>query len=123
MKFELTKTKELQAQLVIVVGLLIIALIFKWQVLIYIVAILGLIFLLIPFLGHWIVVGWFKLAEGLGWVNSRILLTLIFFLLLLPIALFYRLFSKDPLRLKNKYDSMFIDRNHKFESKDLLNPW
>jgi hypothetical protein len=67
---------------------------------------------------------WYKFAEGLGWINTRILLGLIFFIFLTPIALLKKLLSKkDPLKLKNKGDSTFVERNHTYVAKDLDNIW
>lgn len=43
--------------------------------------------------------GWMKLAAVLGYVNSRILLTVLFFSLILPTALVLRLLGKQPIRL------------------------
>ena len=44
---------------------------------------------------------WMKLGNLLGWVNSRIILGIIFIFVLQPIALIMKLFNYDPLR-KNK---------------------
>ncbi len=41
---------------------------------------------------------WWRLAGVLGWVNSRILLSLIFFVMFTPIGLVMRLFGRDSLR-------------------------
>jgi len=43
---------------------------------------------------------WMKIGHGLGWFNTRVLLGLIFFLLLTPIALVTRLFGMDLLDQK-----------------------
>ncbi len=40
------------------------------------------------------------LGNYLGWINSRIILGLVFLLVLQPIALTMKLFSYDPLRKK-----------------------
>jgi hypothetical protein len=40
---------------------------------------------------------WWKFSHALGWVNSRILLSLFFFLVLTPIGLVFRLMGRDPL--------------------------
>jgi hypothetical protein len=45
---------------------------------------------------HW----WMQLAHVLGWINTRILLSLVFFLIFSPIALILRLLGKDPMRRK-----------------------
>jgi hypothetical protein len=47
-------------------------------------------------LAYW---GWMVFAMALGFVNTRILLTLFFYLVLTPIGLLLRLFGKDPLHL------------------------
>lgn len=41
--------------------------------------------------------GWMKFAYALGWVNTRILLTLFFFLIITPVAVAMRLLGKDIL--------------------------
>ena len=43
---------------------------------------------------------WMKLGHVLGWVNSRIILGLVFIVVLQPIALIMRVFGYDPLRKK-----------------------
>jgi len=51
-----------------------------------------------------IYIGWMKFAFVLGWINTRILLGVFFYLVLTPIGLVLRLTGKDLLSLK-------IDRN------------
>ena len=41
---------------------------------------------------------WMKLAEVLGAINSRIILGLIFFLMIVPMALVMKILGKSPLR-------------------------
>ena len=40
---------------------------------------------------------WLKISDVLGWVNTRLVMGIIFFLLIVPIGLIVRLFNKDPL--------------------------
>jgi hypothetical protein len=42
---------------------------------------------------------WMLFAEALGWVNTRIILSVIFFLLFFPVGMIMRLFN-DPMRRK-----------------------
>ncbi|MDX1734273.1 MAG: SxtJ family membrane protein [Halioglobus sp.] len=42
---------------------------------------------------------WMKIGHALGWVNTRIILSLIFFVLFLPVGLVMRAFG-DPMRRK-----------------------
>lgn len=46
---------------------------------------------------------WMKFAAALAWVNTRIILSLVFFLVFTPIGLILRLLSKDLI--KEKWDS------------------
>ena len=41
--------------------------------------------------------GWWKFAHALGYVNARVLLTVLFGLVLTPLSLVWRLTGKDPL--------------------------
>lgn len=41
---------------------------------------------------------WWRLAQLLGWINSRILLTLLFFVVLTPVGFLMRLSGRSPLR-------------------------
>lgn len=64
---------------------------------------------------------WLKFAELLGTVNSKILLSLIFFVFLVPISFLYRLTKKDPLqkkKLKERNASYFHIRNHQYQPND-----
>lgn len=110
--------------LVIVIGLTAIAWIFHVRYLAEISFGIGLIALLIPAAARGIEWAWLKLALGLGWVNSRILLSLVYFLFLMPIAFLSRLFTKDPLQLKARGSaSLYTTRNHKYTREDLENIW
>lgn len=114
--------------LVIVVGFLIIYfflkrenLLFKDDYLLFIIIGIGLLSFFVDYAIIWL---WDKIAHILGWINTRVLLSLVFFLFLTPIALLRKLFSKkDPLKLKNTQTSTFVDRNHTYVSKDLENIW
>lgn len=40
---------------------------------------------------------WTKLGLALGWINQRIVLTIIFYAIVMPIGLAMRLFGRDPM--------------------------
>jgi len=46
--------------------------------------------------------GWMVIGHKLGWINSHIVLGLVFVVVLLPIAFIMRIFGYDPLRKKGK---------------------
>lgn len=54
--------------------------------------------LLLPAALRPLFVAWIKLAEVLNWVMTRVLLSLVFYLVLTPTALLYRVLSGDPLQ-------------------------
>jgi len=54
--------------------------------------------LALPFLLKPIYTIWMKLAHVLGWINTRLLLGIVFYLIVLPMGLFMRLLGKDPMR-------------------------
>ncbi len=122
------REKVLETILVMAAGLLVFFFIFedkwaysKWLV----IAALSLMVIAIAsdFLGEKISWLWMKLAEFLGKVNGGILISLIFFLLLFPISVLYRMFGNDPLSLKKPEGSAYSERNHTYSAKDLKNPW
>jgi len=41
---------------------------------------------------------WWRFAQAVGWVNARVLLTLFFVLVLVPVGLAMRLVGRNPLR-------------------------
>jgi hypothetical protein len=43
---------------------------------------------------------WRRVGHALGWINTRILLSLFFFVILMPVGLIMRLAGKDPLDLR-----------------------
>jgi hypothetical protein len=40
---------------------------------------------------------WMTIGQVLGWVNTRIILTVMFYLIILPVGLLRRLMGKDPM--------------------------
>jgi len=109
--------------LVIVIGLLSIDYIFNVKYLTFIAYSIGVLSVLIPpvaFGTDWV---WMKLALVLGWINSRILLTLIFFLILVPIALLRRVFGNSALQLDRNQETVFKSRNHLYRKEDLSETW
>ncbi|NCU05543.1 MAG: hypothetical protein GXC73_16345 [Chitinophagaceae bacterium] len=66
---------------------------------------------------------WMQLAKLLGYVNSRILLFLIFFIILTPVAFLRKLFGKKTTQDENKVNSYFHNRNQQYKAANLQNPW
>jgi hypothetical protein len=84
----------------------------------------GVLSLAVPVVGDLIVKAWFKIAEVLGNINGKIILSILFFVFLFPIALMYRLASKNPLAIKRTDDKSFYnERNHLYTKEDLEQTW
>ena len=67
-----------------------------------------------PRLLHYPYKGWMVLGHALGWVNSHIILGLVFIFVLQPIAFIMRLTGYDPLRRRRKGEKSYREnrRNH-----------
>ena len=61
---------------------------------------------------------WMKLGLTLGWVNSRIILSLVYMIVLLPLAFVMRLIGYDPLRTKQNEEKTYRE-NQKDHQTDL----
>lgn len=69
---------------------------------------------------------WFGLSHHLGNIVSKIILTLLYALILVPVALVRRMMGKDSLLLKargGKVGSAFIVRDQSFSAADLERPY
>lgn len=75
-------------------------------------AMLLLIGFLLPPLARRFHILWMMLAGALGWINSRILLTLLFYLVFTPYGVISRVTGRDPLNRRGATrDSYWIPRN------------
>jgi hypothetical protein len=62
---------------------------------------------------------WWRLAKALGYVNARILLTLLFVIVLVPLSMVWKIIGKDPLSRSRRtwpgwspYPARYRDRQH-----------
>jgi membrane protease YdiL (CAAX protease family) len=118
------KGRAVETCLVIATGMLVIYLLHPAKALIYAAIALGVVGAFLPSIAKWVDWAWYKLAEGMGWVMSKVMLSVVFFVILFPIALLSRFFGKkDSLQLKKKSGSYWTERNHSYEAKDLENVW
>jgi len=44
--------------------------------------------------------GWMTFGQGMAWVVSHVILTVVFFVMVTPVALVFKLIKRDELRLK-----------------------
>ncbi|MBC2714594.1 MAG: hypothetical protein HF978_04720 [Desulfobacteraceae bacterium] len=69
---------------------------------------------------------WFGLSHLLGSIISKILLSIIFYIVVTPIGLLRRVSGADSMRIskwKQNSKSVFIERNHTYSTTDLEKPY
>jgi hypothetical protein len=79
-----------------------------------------------PRLYHGPAVVWFGFSHLLGTVMSKVILTIVFVLVVTPIALIRRMMGKDALKLKAFKAgpaSVMVERNHTFTAADISKPY
>lgn len=117
------REKNLETCLVISTGLLIFWFIYQTDILVYIAFAIGLIgafFNKLAGLINWL---WYKIADLLGFITSKILLSILFFVFLFPIAILYRFTNKNALQLKRSPTTYWKKRNHTYNASDIENLW
>ncbi len=89
-------------------------------------AVVGGVGVLLVLLGYlqplwlkWPSKAWWTLAMALGYVNARVILSIVFFILLTPMGLIWRLIGRDPLARRRSswtgwvaYPERYNDRAH-----------
>ena len=69
---------------------------------------------------------WLRFAELLGSLNNLVLLSIIYYIVLTPVACLYRLFHRNPLGIKREEtgsESFFYVRDHVYTQQDLERPF
>lgn len=75
--------------------------------------------LLLPAVARAFHVAWMRLAAALGHVNSRVLLTLMYYLAVTPYGLVSRLAGRDPLRRRApRGESYWVERKRSRQARE-----
>jgi Saxitoxin biosynthesis operon protein SxtJ len=77
--------------------------------LVSIAAVLSLLSAVAPALLRPVYRVWMRIGETLGWINTRIILTLVFFLVVTPTGIVMRLLRRSPMEPAHKGDSYWTD--------------
>ncbi len=86
--------------------------------------VLGLIGLFIPMLADKIHLGWMKLAHVMGWVMSKVILTVVFFVFLFPMAMIVKAMGKSSIKMKSGGSkSYYKERNFLYDKDSLEHVW
>ena len=118
------KTEPIKTILVITVGMLVVFMTTQWQPALILSMLIGVVGILSKYLAIKIDFLWMKLTWVLSLIVPNVLLSIVFYLMLTPIALLSRVFSKkDELFLKNTSPSLFKEYNKTFDKESFKNPW
>lgn len=117
------KEKSLETLLILCGALVILFWIYNKKIFLLLSLVLVLIGAFSPYLSEKITWLWLKFSELIGHVMSKVMLAIIFFIFLLPLAFINKIFRKDNLSLKKKETSYYTERNHLYIKKDLENTW
>ena len=69
---------------------------------------------------------WFGLSHFLGTIVSKIILSIVFFLIVTPVGLMRKAFGADPMKSglwKKGNDSVLVERNHNYTKADIEKPY
>jgi len=69
---------------------------------------------------------WFGFSHLLGNVVSKVILTVVFFIIVTPIGFIRKTFGADPMQCslwKKSQESVLIEKNHLYTKEDIINPY
>ena len=79
-----------------------------------------------PMFYYYFAILWLGLSHLIGTVVSKIILSVVYFVIVFPMAMVRRMMGKDTLRLKQfkkSNSSVMHIRNHRFSSDDVIHPF
>ncbi len=120
---ELNRKQCVEFGLVAVLVTALLAWYYKGEPYLVAVFLLSLVTLMLPILFYPFAAAWFILGYLLHQVSSRVLLTVIFFLVVFPVAFIRRIAGKDNLKIrqfKKEKQSVLVVREHLYKKADLL---
>jgi len=118
------KTESTKTILVITVGMLVVFMTTQWRPALILSMLIGVVGILSKYLAIKIDFLWMKLTWVLSLIVPNVLLSIVFYLMLTPLAILFRVFSrKNELFLKNTSPSLFKEYNKTFDKESFKNPW
>lgn len=119
----MNRTKVLETVLVLVLALGLLYWFNQNKYLLLAAGVLAATGLFIPPLAaaiHW---AWMKLAEMMGFVMNKVILTIVFVILVIPLSFISRLFRKNIVKIKPGGSSYFKNRDYTYTKDSLENVW
>jgi Saxitoxin biosynthesis operon protein SxtJ len=123
---KITKNESRDTGMAMVLLLLLLAVKTKHEWMLVAAIGLQLVAMTVPILFKPLAVVWFGFSDLLGIVVPKILLSLLFFGVVTPIAFFRRISGKDSLKLRAfraSEESAMVTRNHLFVAQDIEKPY
>lgn len=110
---------------VIALALLIGYYLFKAVILLHIVLVLLSLTVFPNPLARMLARAWLKFSEIIGHFNSRVLLTLVYFIVLVPVSFLFRIFNKQTVDYFDgkKLDSCFLKREKQYTREIFEKTW
>ncbi|MFT7589529.1 MAG: putative Tic20 family protein, partial [Limisphaerales bacterium] len=106
----MTRKKELETNFILVLAMGLIWYFTRWNFLLYAAGILVVLSLISRLVAGTVAGIWLSLANIIGLINSKILLTIIYIFLLTPIAFIFRVLGKQD-HAKGNENSNMVARN------------
>ncbi len=123
---KLSKHKILETNVALAFACLIISFIFKLKIFTYAATAILLIALFIRPLSNLLARAWLALSKIIGFLNSRIILTVTFYGVLTPIAFLYRMSKGDSMDIDEsgkQKKTLWHNRNLKYAPEDFNKTW
>jgi hypothetical protein len=110
---------------IMALGLLICHIVFHQSILLYLATLLLILIAFPNPVGRLLAAGWMRFGAALGALNSRVLLTIVYYLILVPVAYCYRRFNRGLVayffdRSRNSY---FIDATRRYDRSMFEKIW
>jgi hypothetical protein len=116
--------KPIETMLVLAMGCLLVNVVFHWKAALWLSFGFGGIGIFSGYLSDRIAWVWMRLARMLGWITNGLLLSVVFLVVVVPVALFRRMLKKDGMTYFDKSaTSNFVSRDHMFAKEDLEKTW
>jgi len=126
LKRKITKDQSRDTGMAMVLLFLLVFVTRKREGYLIVALVLHVLNMIVPQMYRPLAVLWLGISDLMGNVFSKVLLSILFFLVVTPLGVVRRLMGKDSLKLrtfKASQESVLLERNHVFVGEDLEKPY